>query len=199
MSKLSDKERRVLTFIVTNCEIYRLNENESMKLVREKLGRPISRRTYYNYKNQIYKNHEKNTSYFGILKNTDFEISRDVISLSLMYYKNDLIEDGLKENIKLDEFDRLDTLPQYFTALYIRGQTFIDQSNKFLNRVKSKSESLNRNYESIPDKATVREEYIKCGKDFCLRCPHGPYYYAYWKENKKLKKKYLGSYNPRQM
>jgi hypothetical protein len=23
--------------------------------------------------------------------------------------------------------------------------------------------------------------------------PHGPYYYAYWKENGKLKKKYIGT------
>jgi len=26
-----------------------------------------------------------------------------------------------------------------------------------------------------------------------LGCPHGPYYYAYWKENGKLKKKYIGT------
>lgn len=36
------------------------------------------------------------------------------------------------------------------------------------------------NYKSVPANATIREERIKCGKDFCLMCPHGPYYYAYW-------------------
>ena len=40
---------------------------------------------------------------------------------------------------------------------------------------------------------TIREELIMCGKS-CLICPHGPYYYAYWKSgNGKLKKKYIGS------
>jgi hypothetical protein len=37
------------------------------------------------------------------------------------------------------------------------------------------------------------EEHIKCGRS-CLMCPHGPYYYAYWKdENGRLRKKYIGS------
>jgi hypothetical protein len=55
---------------------------------------------------------------------------------------------------------------------------------------------------SIPKNSTIREEFIKCGKDRCNLCPHGPYYYAYWKDksygNKsKLIKKYLGVMDPR--
>jgi len=43
-----------------------------------------------------------------------------------------------------------------------------------------------------PEKATYREEYVKCGRPNCKRCPHGPYTYAYWRENGKLVKKYVG-------
>jgi hypothetical protein len=44
------------------------------------------------------------------------------------------------------------------------------------------------------------QEYIKCRKEICEES-HGPYYYAYWKytdasNNKKLKKKYIGTYLP---
>ena len=52
---------------------------------------------------------------------------------------------------------------------------------------------------SIPLNATIREEYIKCGKKNCNLRPHGPYYYAYWKvkshngQKNKLEKKYLVS------
>ena len=36
----------------------------------------------------------------------------------------------------------------------------------------------------------------KCQSD-CPRCKHGPYFYAYWKDNKgKLRKKYVGKYHP---
>lgn len=57
----------------------------------------------------------------------------------------------------------------------------------------------------IPKNATIRYEYVRCGNPDCKKCnnvgnedndqkhtSHGPYLYAYWKENKKLKKRYLG-------
>lgn len=48
----------------------------------------------------------------------------------------------------------------------------------------------------IPNNATIRQEYVKCSNLDCkeLHKPHGPYLYAYWKdkENKKLRKKYIG-------
>jgi hypothetical protein len=39
----------------------------------------------------------------------------------------------------------------------------------------------------IPPNATIRQEYVKCGEN-----SHGPYLYAYWKQDKKLKKRYVG-------
>ena len=43
----------------------------------------------------------------------------------------------------------------------------------------------------IPPNATIRQEYVKCGNPDCQK-PHGPYLYAYWKQNKKLNKRYVG-------
>jgi hypothetical protein len=43
----------------------------------------------------------------------------------------------------------------------------------------------------IPPNATIRQEYVKCGDPDCQN-QHGPYLYAYWKQDKKLKKKYVG-------
>jgi hypothetical protein len=43
----------------------------------------------------------------------------------------------------------------------------------------------------IPPNATIRQEYVKCGNpDY--QNSHGPYFYAYWKQDKKLKKRYVG-------
>lgn len=55
-------------------------------------------------------------------------------------------------------------------------------------------------YHGAPKNASIREELVKCGKENCSDCPHGPYYYAYWKDvtTKKLMKKYLGVIDPRQ-
>jgi hypothetical protein len=39
--------------------------------------------------------------------------------------------------------------------------------------------------------ATIRQEYVKCGNPDCQNS-HGPYLYAYWKQDKELKKRHLG-------
>ncbi len=44
--------------------------------------------------------------------------------------------------------------------------------------------------------ATWRQEYIRCGKASCKTCPHGPYWYVYWRESGKLRKKYQGKVRP---
>ena len=43
----------------------------------------------------------------------------------------------------------------------------------------------------IPSNATIRQEYVRCGNPDCQKL-HGPYLYAYWKQDKKLKKSYVG-------
>jgi hypothetical protein len=39
---------------------------------------------------------------------------------------------------------------------------------------------------------TFRFETVRCGKQNCSRCPHGPYWYAYWKENGRTRSRYIG-------
>jgi hypothetical protein len=43
----------------------------------------------------------------------------------------------------------------------------------------------------IPQNATIRQEYVKCGNPDCQNL-HDPYLYAYWKQEKKLNKRYVG-------
>ena len=52
----------------------------------------------------------------------------------------------------------------------------------------------------MPDgaKVTYRREEVRCGKANCTRCPHGPYWYAYWREEGKLRSRYLGSAKARE-
>ena len=73
-----------------------------------------------------------------------------------------------------------------------------ERATKFLNKIKSKQLAYANRAKSIPANATIRKEYIKCGKGMC-ELKHGPYYYAYWKdaESKKLKKKYIGNHLPK--
>jgi hypothetical protein len=43
---------------------------------------------------------------------------------------------------------------------------------------------------------TYRLEHVKCGKSGCTRCPHGPYWYAYWREDGRLRSRYIGKNLP---
>jgi len=42
---------------------------------------------------------------------------------------------------------------------------------------------------------TYRLERVSCGKN-CKGCPHGPYWYGYWREGKKTRSKYIGKSLP---
>lgn len=39
---------------------------------------------------------------------------------------------------------------------------------------------------------TFRYETVRCGKPNCTRCPHGPYWYAYWKQGGRTRSRYVG-------
>ena len=41
-------------------------------------------------------------------------------------------------------------------------------------------------------KISYRQKSIKCGRESCNSCPHGPYWYDEWSENGKRNTKYLG-------
>ena len=38
---------------------------------------------------------------------------------------------------------------------------------------------------------TYRLELVSCGKN-CKGCPHGPYWYGYWREGGRTRSKYIG-------
>ena len=39
---------------------------------------------------------------------------------------------------------------------------------------------------------SLRQQAVKCGKAACTRCPHGPYWYAYWTEDGRRRSRYIG-------
>jgi hypothetical protein len=41
-------------------------------------------------------------------------------------------------------------------------------------------------------RVAYRLEMVRCGKLQCKSCPHGPYWYAYYREGKRLRSRYIG-------
>jgi hypothetical protein len=48
----------------------------------------------------------------------------------------------------------------------------------------------------LPPTLRYRQEEVRCGKAACTSCPHGPYWYAYWKEDGRTRKRYIGRHLP---
>jgi hypothetical protein len=49
---------------------------------------------------------------------------------------------------------------------------------------------------ALPINVSYRQEHVRCGKDGCSTCPHGPYWYAYWKEDGRSRSRYIGRHLP---
>jgi len=187
--KLSETEKTLLNQFIITCELRHLTEKESLSYIKKRFGKSISRRTFYQFKRMLYE--EK------ILTKSESSISwgrRPLLSLPEYRYLN--MENNASK--KYNNISDLDFIPQHTYKIFSEGDNFIIHSRNFLARINNLKVTSSKNYESVPSKATIRKEYVKCGNHSCYRCKHGPYYYAYWRdENGKLRKKYLGKYDPR--
>lgn len=45
-------------------------------------------------------------------------------------------------------------------------------------------------------RVSYRQQAVRCGKPTCTRCPHGPYWYAVWREGDKVRTRYVGKALP---
>ncbi|HET9805396.1 MAG TPA: hypothetical protein VFP49_00655 [Nitrososphaeraceae archaeon] len=130
--QFTNKEKQFLLYLITNCEIYQLNEKEALEHIKNKFSKPISRRTYYNYKSKVYEEHDKNVPFFGLFRfHESKERSKDLTSLSLISHRERIIRDGLiNENISIrDEFSRLDD-PELSLKKYVKKQDLLSKKVK---------------------------------------------------------------------
>lgn len=84
----------------------------------------------------------------------------------------------LRDVRKLDEFDLRRLMILARGLLLERGGSGDDASPPGIGEV------------------TYRQESVRCGKPTCTRCPHGPYWYAYWREDGKQRSRYIGKVLP---
>lgn len=55
--------------------------------------------------------------------------------------------------------------------------------------------------DDVPGMPSVRyrQKFVRCNKDACARCPHGPYWYAHWHQGGRKRSQYIGSELPAQV
>ena len=86
---------------------------------------------------------------------------------------------------------RINKLHERVTRVVANSES---EQRRSMAKVQSEELTSINNSRNIPSNATIRKEYVRCGKSDC-DIKHGPYYYSYWKDDSgKLKKKYIGKY-----
>ena len=136
-----------------------------------------------------------NIKRLGRYHNLSINNNNDNNSTSRSYF-NELASSSLYKEINRKTL--LDWNKPLFGHKSSSLQKLLANANKTTERAKSRQLACTNRSKSIPENATIRKEYISCGKEICQH-KHGPYYYAYWKdpESKKLKKKYIGDHMPK--
>ncbi len=184
-----------------SCEYYNLNEKQSIECINKIINRNITRRTYYNYKRKLYSN-----DIFIRLKESIYNSHLNRLSLLLLNDDADLEVRARVNELVAGKFPDKEKPSFLLPSQYCNenDDSTKDKVKDVLLKIRQFKETeklSNGRLNSIPKNATIREEFIKCGKETCNLCPQGPYFYAYWKEktNKesKLKKRYLGAIDPR--
>lgn len=75
-------------------------------------------------------------------------------------------------------------------AVQSKGEQPVPRSRRE-NEVQSKNPGTSSSGHQVGS-ITFRYETVRCGKENCSRCPHGPYWYAYWKEAGRTRSRYIG-------
>jgi hypothetical protein len=176
--------------LIITCELRDLTEEESLSFIKRKLGTSISRRTFYAFKKVLYQ--------AQILKKTgSFLPNLGPRKLERLFPEKTYLNSENELSKKYSNIIDLDFIPESSYRVFSDASRTISHSRDFFGRLNKLKETSRKNYESVPEKATIKKEYIKCGNASCRRCRHGPYYYAYWRDQGKRFKKYLGKYDPR--
>ncbi len=66
------------------------------------------------------------------------------------------------------------------------------QLRRVLILARARLESQGVRFERGTPTVSLRQQWVKCGKESCTRCPHGPYWYAYWREDGRRRSRYVG-------
>ena len=193
MIKLSEVDKKYIKLLTLDCENFHLNGKECLAYISKKLNRKISRTSYYNCKKEM----SDNDFYVSFFSHSGFEKSSSIFHS--IAQRNSILSSSTDRRINShNAWNDPEFVSKYKDRFFADGYAIIERTKHLSGRLNSQQALSSRNYQSVPPSATIREEYVKCGNPYCHRCKHGPYYYGYWKENGKLKKKYIGIYDPRE-
>ena len=190
MRDISEADKNYAKLLILDCKTFHLNEKESIAYISNKLKRKIARTLYYNCKKEM----SDNDPFTHIFSDSKWEKSLSFIHEIAI--RNGILNSTTDNKIRShNAWNDPEFVSKYSDRFFADGYALVEQTKRLSAKINSQKDLTSKNYASVPSNATIRKEYVRCGNPYCNRCKHGPYYYTYWKENGKLKKKYIGKYD----
>lgn len=63
---------------------------------------------------------------------------------------------------------------------------------RILMLARARLESMGVDFGEAAPTVRLRRQWVRCGKKACSSCPHGPYWYAHWRDNGRRRSRYVG-------
>jgi hypothetical protein len=116
MGRVTERDAEIISKLVVDCNTYSLNERESLEYIKQRLGRPISGRTYRRYKTNL--NYDEMTQawinqYVKVGFLTTYKEIFDIIDI----IQKDTLRDYFTENSKTYEVKNHARIQMYRNSL----------------------------------------------------------------------------------
>jgi hypothetical protein len=154
-----EKEKQLLLHLIKGCENFGLTKKESIDAINKILSKDISRRTYYNYKKKLY-----DKEIFTTLKGTIYD-TKEMKCLLLGLEDDDKTESMRADKLIAEQF------PDGKDIFHNEDKQIkdIEKTNEMIESINDKfyddsTSSSRLSSQSIPENATIRDEFVKCGK-----------------------------------
>jgi hypothetical protein len=98
-----------------------------------------------------------------------------------------VIPRAIRNHLEHEDLPVLYEIRDLVAELISRKEVPLGPSDKSRNQGAKREVLEERHSEAM----TFRLEKVSCGKN-CKGCPHGPYWYGYWREGGKTRSKYIG-------
>ena len=99
MGRVTCKDQKAINQLIADCDMYSLNEKESLEYIKQRLGRPISGRTYRRYKTNL-NNDEMTQTWIDQYAKVGFLTTYKNIFDVIEIIQKDTLRDYFTENSK---------------------------------------------------------------------------------------------------
>ena len=159
MGRVTERDQQIINQLIDDCNIYSLNEKESLEYIKQRLGRPISGRTYRRYKQAI--NYDEITQtwinqYAKVGFLTTYKEIFDVIEI----IQKDTLRDYLTENSKPYEEKNHSRIQMYRNSLRENSKllTELSDASPIIAQIKARIDRAESRTFEVIDTSSIDNE-----------------------------------------